>query len=90
MGSFPTKFRSTWTTKTYLNALLADTDSGSHFDSDSPTGFVLLAGLRFGGKPAFLNLEARYIVGTKAKIKDWDTEVDLSGPQVSLLAGFKV
>ena len=59
-------------------------------DSDSPTGLVLLAGFEFGGEPIFLNLEARYVVGTKAKLEDADTEVDLSGLQLSLLAGLKI
>lgn len=59
-------------------------------DSDSPTGLILLAGFGFGAEPIFLNLEARYIVGTKAKLEDAVTEVDLSGLQLSLVAGLKV
>jgi len=63
--------------------------SGSRSYSTSPTGLVLLGGFRFGDKPVFLNLEARYIVGTKAKLGHW-TEVDLSGLQLGLLVGVKV
>ena len=59
-------------------------------DSDSPTGFVLLAGYRLANKPIFLNVEARYVVGTKAKLEDAGTEVDLSGVQGSLLVGLKI
>ena len=89
VGSFPTKIKFDWEWEEYWEGFLVDSDSGSESDSDSPTGFVLLAGFGFGGEPVFLNLEARYVVGTKAKLEDWDTEVDLSGLQLSLLAGFK-
>jgi hypothetical protein len=64
-------------------------DSESDSDSDSPTGLVLLGGFGFGDRPIFLNLEARYVVGTKPKLEDFGTEVDLSGLQLSLLTGFK-
>lgn len=79
VGLFSTKLKSTYS------------ESESDSDSDSPTGFVLLAGFEFGGESPFLGLEARYVVGTKAKLEDpdFDTEVDLSGAQLSLLAGFK-
>ena len=81
VGSFSTELE--W-------GLLADSVFVSVSDSDSPTGFILLAGFGFGSPPIFLNLEARYIVGTKAKLEDADTEVDLTGPQLSLLAGLKI
>jgi len=81
VGSFPTKLN-----YGYLVDSTAITDS----DSDSPTGLVLLAGYGFGGEPIFLNLEARYVVGTKAKLEDAGTEVDLSGLQLSLLVGLKI
>lgn len=77
VGLFSTKLKGTYS------------ESESDSDSDSPTGLVLLGGFGFGDKPIFLNLEARYVVGTKAKLEDLDTEVDLSGAQLSLLAGFK-
>ena len=82
VGSFPTELQ--W-------GFLVDSVFISVSDSNSPTGFILLGGFRFG-EPIFLNLEARYIVGTKAKLEPdgWDTEVDLSGPQLSLLAGLKI
>jgi len=81
VGSFSTE---------YQYGVLIDTTLISESDSDSPTGLVLLAGFGFGGEPIFLNLEARYVVGTKAKLEDADTEVDLSGLQLSLLAGLKI
>ena len=81
VGSFSTK---------YQYDLLVDTLDISESDSDTPTGLILLAGFGFGDEPIFLNLEARYVVGTKAKLEDADTEVDLSGLQVSVLAGLKI
>ena len=81
VGSFPTKFN-----YGYVVGSTVISDS----DSDSPTGFVLLAGFELANKPIFLNIEARYVVGTKAKLEDAGTEVDLSGAQVSLLVGLKI
>ena len=94
VGSFSTKLQWTGEYDEYKNRLWTDRYSLSESDNDSSTGLVLLAGFSFGGKPVFLNLEARYVVGTKAKLEvawwdTWDTEVDLSGLQFSLLAGFK-
>ncbi|MFQ6067575.1 MAG: outer membrane beta-barrel protein [bacterium] len=65
-------------------------DTYGDSDSDSPTGLVLLGGFGFGDRPIFLNLEARYVVGTKPKLEDFGTEVDLSGLQLGLLAGLKI
>ena len=81
VGSFSTKLK--W-------GYLFDSTALTMPDSDSPTGLVLLAGYGFGGEPIFLNIEARYVVGTKAKLEDAGTEVDLSGLQLSLLAGLKI
>jgi len=81
VGSFSTELR--W-------GYLVDSTAITMPDSDSPTGLVLLAGYGFGGEPIFLNVEARYVVGTKAKLEDAGTEVDLSGLQLSLLAGLKI
>ena len=81
VGSFSTELQ--W-------GVLEDSVFTSVSDSDSPTGLVLLAGYGFGGEPIFLNLEARYVVGTKAKLEDAGTEVDLSGAQLSLLVGLKI
>ncbi len=91
VGSFPTEVKFTGTLERYYEGSFDSSESISESDSDSPTGLVLLAGFGFGGEPIFLNLEARYIVGTKAKLEDpdFDTEVDLSGLQLGLLAGFK-
>lgn len=94
IGSFATKVKGTWTYEEYYDGSLIYSDSGTGSESDSPTGFILLAGLRFGGGSPFLNLEARYIVGTKAKFgEDAEpediVEADLSGLQLSLLGGFK-
>ena len=89
VGSFSTKVKSTWTFEEYFLGVLVDSESDSESDKDSPTGLVLLAGYGFGGEPVFLNLEARYVVGTKAKLEDFETEVDLTGLQLSLLGGFK-
>jgi len=89
VGSFSTKLKVTFEWEDYYDGILEDSESDCDSDSDSPTGLVLLAGYGFGGKPVFLNLEARYVVGTKAKLEDFETEVDLSGLQLSLLGGFK-
>jgi len=89
VGSFSTKLKVTSEWEEYFVGFLVDSGSWSESDSDSPTGLVLLAGYGFGGEPVFLNLEARYVVGTKAKLEDFDTEVDLTGLQLSLLGGFK-
>ena len=89
VGSFSTKLKVTSEWEEYFVGFLVDSGSWSESDSDSPTGLVLLAGYGFGGEPVFLNLEARYVVGTKAKLEDLDTEVDLSGLQLCLLGGFR-
>jgi len=91
VGSFSTKAEFTNVYEEYYDGSLDYRESESDSDSDSPTGLVLLAGFEFGGESLFLDLEARYVVGTKAKMEDpdFDTEVDLSGAQLSLLAGFK-
>ncbi len=81
VGSFPTEFD---------YGFLVDSTLVTESDSDSPTGLVLLAGFGLGDRPIFLNIEARYVVGTKAKLEDADTEVDLSGVQLNLLAGLKI
>jgi len=89
VGSFSTKLKFTSEWEEYFEGFLVDSDSWSDSDDDSPTGFVLLAGFEFGGDSPFLDVEARYVVGTKAKLEDIETEVDLSGLQLSLLGGFK-
>ncbi|GAH64100.1 unnamed protein product, partial [marine sediment metagenome] len=66
VGSFSTKLKVTSEWEEYFVGFLVDSGSWSESDSDSPTGLVLLAGYGFGGEPVFLNLEARYVVGTKA------------------------
>lgn len=92
VGSFSTKVKNTWEWGDSLGGFLVNSGSGAFSDSDSPIGVVLLAGLGFERDPVFLNLEARYVVGTKAKLElgEWHTEVDLSGLQVSLIARFKL
>jgi hypothetical protein len=90
IGSFYSKYNSDREWEDYVLGFLVDAGSGSFSDSDSPTGFVLLGGFRFGNRPVFLNLEARYVVSTKAKLEDTPTEIDLSGLQLSLLLGIKV
>jgi len=91
VGSFSSKLE--WAKKydEYLNGSWMDSRSENKSDSDSPAGVVLLTGLSFGGKPFSLNLEARYIMLAKAKLKvnchTWETEVDLGGLQLSVLAG---
>jgi len=89
VGLFDTKLEYTITYEEYLFDVLVFSDVETDKESDSPTGFVLLAGYGFGGDSPFLNLEARYVVGTKAKLEDLDTEVDLSGLQLCLLGGFR-
>lgn len=89
VGLYPTMFKLDYSHEQYLEGILEDGWSGSISDSDKPTGLVLLVGFEFGGKPILLNLEIRYIVGTKAKLEDFGTEVDLSGLQFSLLGGFE-
>ena len=83
VGLFPTKFRYGY----LVDSVLVTTS-----DSDSPTGFILLGGFGFGSPPIFLNLEARYVVGTKAKLEKpgGGTEVDLTGLQLCLLVGLKI
>lgn len=76
----------------YLNGSHVASYSLQYSDRDNPIGPVLLMGFSFGGSPFFCNLEAQYILDTKAKLKlDWwrtyDTEVDLSGLQLSLQVG---
>ena len=80
----------------YLNGSLMDSYSwpkSGKSDTNSPTGLVVLAGFSFVDKPISLSLEARYVMLAKAKLQvnchTWDTEVDLSGLQLSLLAGVK-
>jgi len=89
VGSFPIEFKENAEWEFYELGWVWKVDSGSLPDSDTPTGIVLGLGAKFGGKSPFLNLEAGYVVGTKAKLVYWNTEVDLRGLQVSLLAGFK-
>jgi len=86
VGSFPTTFIYTHTPE---GLDYSSSESGS--DNDGSTGLVLLAGFELGDKPIFLNLEVRYIIGAKTKLEvGWvDTEVDLSGLQLSILVGFK-
>ena len=83
VGSFSTKFQYGY----LVDSVLITTS-----DSDSPTGLVLLGGVGLGSPPIFFNLEARYIVGTKAELEKpgGGTEVDLSGLQLCLLAGLKI
>lgn len=93
VGSFSTRIETTRAWEEYWDWVLGDWGSESVSDEDSSIGLVLLGGLSFGGKPIFLNLEARYITGTKIKLEvmsGWDTEVDLSGLQLSLLVGIRV
>jgi len=92
VGSFITKLRYVGEYDEYKNEFLFDSYSLTESDSDIPAGLVLLAGFSFKHKPVSLNLEARYVMDTKAKLKvrwwdTWDTEVDLGGLQLSLLAG---
>lgn len=91
VGSFPIIFMYTHTKYIYTSQDLFDTSSVIGSVNDGATGLVLMAGFKFGDKPISLNLEARYVVDTKAKLElDWlDTEVDLSGLQLGLLLGFK-
>jgi hypothetical protein len=91
VGSFPIIFMYTHTKYLYTSQGLVDISSVIGSVNDGAAGLVLMAGLKFGNKPTSLNLEARYVVDTKAKLElDWvDTEVDLSGLQLSLLLGFK-
>jgi len=89
VGSFSTKLTGDQEWENYVLTFVVSSGSASLSDSDTPTGLVLLGGFRFGDEPVFLNLEARYVVGTKAKLEDWPTEVDLSGLQLTLLGGFK-
>lgn len=89
LGSFVTKVKRTYTYEEYFNESLVYRESGTDSDSDSPTGLVLLAGFKLGDKATFFNVEVRYVVSTKAKIEDFDTKVDLSGLQLSLLAGLE-
>lgn len=92
VGSFHINFIYTHTYKDYQLGDLVNTDSESGSDNNSSASFVLLAGFEFGDRPIFFNLEARYIVDTKGKLElGWlntETEVDLCGWQVNLLAGF--
>jgi len=92
VGSFSSKLQWVGEYDEYLNGSLSDSYTLGMSDSDSPAGLVLLAGFSFKHKPVSLNLEARYVMDTKAKFEvrwwdTWDTEVDLSGLQLSLLAG---
>jgi len=93
VGSFSSKLQWTWEYNEYLNGFWMDSysDSGGNSDTSSPGGLVVLAGFSFGDKPVSLNLEARYVMLAKGKLEinchTWDTEADLSGLQLSLLAG---
>ena len=92
VGSFSTKLQWVGEYDEYLNGSLWDSYSLGMSDIDSPPGLVLLAGFTLVDKPVSLNLEARYVMLANAKLEvdwweTWDTEVDLSGLQLSLLAG---
>lgn len=89
VGSFSTEAEGTFRYEKYYGGSLVDSEFNTDSDSDSPSGLVLLVGFRLGATPTFLNLELRYVVDTKAKLEDVETEVDLSGLQFSLLGGFK-
>lgn len=94
VGLFSSKLRWVGEFDEYLNGSLWDSYSSSESNGDIPAGLVVLAGFTLVDKPVSLNLEARYIMLAKAKLKvdwwdTWDTEVDLSGLQLSLLAGVK-
>lgn len=89
VGSFSTEAEDTFTYELYHDGSLVDSEFDTRSDSDRPSGLMLLVGFRFGTKPTFLNLELRYVVNTKAKLEDVETEVDLSGLQFSLLGGLK-
>jgi len=92
VGSFSSKLQWVGEYDEYKNGSLSDSYSLGMSDRDSPAGLVLLAGFSFKHKPVSLNFEARYVMDTKAKFEvdwwdTWDTEADLSGLQLSLLAG---
>jgi hypothetical protein len=94
VGSFLSKLQWVGEYDEYLNGSLWHSYSLGTSDTDSPVGLVVLAGFRFGGRLVSFNLEARYVMVAKAKLEvdywdTWDTEVDLSGLQLSLLAGVK-
>ena len=94
VGSFLSKLQWVGEYDEHLNGSLWDSYSLGMSDTDSPVGLVVLAGFSFGGRRVSLNLEARYVMLAKAKLEvdfwdTWDTEVDLSGLQLSLLAGVK-
>ncbi|MEA1965491.1 MAG: hypothetical protein U9O41_10290 [Candidatus Aerophobetes bacterium] len=76
---------------TYMDTYYWYTDSFdlSEEDSDSPTGFLVIAGVELGGEKTFFNLEARYIPSLKANFDTLGTSADLGGFQVNLLAGFR-
>jgi len=91
IGSFSSELQWVGKYDDYLNGSWMDSGSESKYDSDSPAGVVLLTGLSFGDKPVSLNLEARYIMLAKAKLKvnchTWETEADFGGLQLGVLAG---
>ena len=93
IGSFSTKLQLVGEYDEYLNGSLSDSYSLGMTDRDSPAGLVLLAGFGSRGKGVSLNLEARYVMSPKAKLEVdyWDTtldtEADLSGLQLGVLAG---
>jgi len=93
VGSFSSKLHWVGGYDRYFNGSWMDSHSHSESDRDSSVGLVVLAGFSFGNKPVSLNLEARYVMLAKSKLEvncpNWDTEVDLSGLQLSLLAGVK-
>ena len=91
VGSFSSKQQWVQQYDGYLNGFLIDSYSWGKSDTASPGGLVVLAGFIFKGKPVSLNLEARYVMLAKGKLEvnchTWDTEADLSGLQLTLLAG---
>ncbi len=91
VGSFSSKLQWVGEYDEYLNGSWMGSYSRSKYDTDSPVGLVVLAGFSLGNKAVSLNLEARYVMLAKGKLRvnchTWDTELDLSGLQLSLLAG---
>jgi len=91
VGSFSIKQQWVQEYNGYLNGFWMDSNSWGKSGTDSPGGLVVLAGFSFEYKPVSLNLEARYVMLAKGKLEischTWDTEADLSGLQLSVLAG---
>ncbi len=93
-GSFSSKLQWVGEYDEYRNGSFWNSYSLGMSDRDSPGGLVVLVGFSIKDKPVSLNLEARYVMLAKAKFEmewwdTWDTEADLSGLQLSLLAGVK-